>query len=26
MRNNSNISLYEYARNVVALKLRYDYR
>jgi len=26
MRNNSNISLYEYSRNVVALKLRYDYR
>jgi Surface lipoprotein assembly modifier len=26
MRNDSNISLYEYARNVVALKLRYDYR
>ena len=26
MRNNSNIELYEYARNVVALKVRYDYR
>lgn len=26
MRNDSNISLYEYARNVIALKLRYDYR
>ena len=26
MRNDSNIPLYEYARNVVALKLRYDYR
>jgi Putative beta-barrel porin 2 len=26
MRNNSNISLYEYERNVIALKLRYDYR
>jgi hypothetical protein len=26
MRNNSNIPLYEFSRNVVALKLRYDYR
>jgi outer membrane protein len=26
MRNDSNIPLYEYSRNVVALKLRYDYR